>query len=175
MKFKVHDMQTVPEKSKELLMEVERKTGFIPNLYGILAESPVLLNAYKELGKLFSQSSFTSIEREVIEITINKSNGCTYCIAAHSYFDKHSNFPDDILQSLINGESLEDSKLESLRQFTKLVVEKRGWLLDEEIGKFLTSGYTTKHILELILGISHKIISNYVNHIANTPIDEKFL
>ena len=74
-----------------------------------------MLYAYKEIGKLFSQSSFTSIEREVIEMTINKSNGYAYCIAAHSYFDKLSYFPEDILQSLINWESLEDSKLESLR------------------------------------------------------------
>lgn len=66
-----------------------------------------------------------------------------------------------------------DTKLESLRQFTTLLVEKRGWASEEEVNKFLVAGYTSKNVLELIVGIGQKTISNYVNHLTHTPLDHQ--
>jgi uncharacterized peroxidase-related enzyme len=173
-KFTMHTIDSAPEESKNILMQSEKSVGFIPNIYAILAESPLLLKTYKELGNLFNKTSFTEIEKEVIEMTINQVNGCTYCIAAHNYFATLSNFPEKIIISLLEDKPFEDSKLQILRLFTKTVIEKKGSLTNNEIDVFLSAGYTNKHILELIIGVSHKIISNYVNHIAKTPIDEQF-
>lgn len=172
--FPINTVKSAPITSQEILAATERAVGFIPNMHGIMAESPVLLKAYKELGKLFNETSFSAVEREIIEMTINQVNGCTYCIAAHSYFNRLSNFPKDILHALLENRPLEDPKLQILRIFTKTLIEKRGWILPDEIETFLSSGYSKEQVLELIVGVAHKIMSNYVNHIAETPIDEKF-
>lgn len=50
--------------------------------------------------------------------------------------------------------------------------DKRGWGSEEELNNFISAGYSKKQILELILMIAQKTISNYVNHIADTPLDE---
>ena len=39
---------------------------------------------------------------------------------------------------------------------------------------FLEAGFTKRHILEVILGYSQKIMSNYTNHLAETPVDKVF-
>ncbi len=173
-RFKIHTVETAPDASKEMLTSSQKNAGFIPNMHGIMAESPVMLKAYKEIGKIFSESSFTTIEQEVIEMTINQVNGCTYCVAAHSYFDRLSKFPEDILTALVENKSLDDSKLQTLRLFTKAVVEKRGWVPQEEVQKFYSAGYSKGQLLELIIGVAHKTISNYLNHIAETPVDKQF-
>lgn len=173
-KFTIHNLETAPDASKEMLASSQKNAGFIPNMHAIMAESPVMLKAYKEIGKIFSESSFTTIEQEVIEMTINQVNGCTYCVAAHSYFDRSSKFPKEILMALVENKPLDDSKLQTLRLFTRAVVEKRGWLSQEEIESFYSAGYSKDQLLQLIVGVAHKTISNYLNHIAETPIDKQF-
>jgi len=170
----IHNLETALDASKEMLASSKKNAGFIPNMHAIMAESPVMFKAYKDIGKIFGESSFTPIEQEIIEMTINQVNGCTYCVAAHSYFDRLSKFPEDILTALVENKPLDDSKLQTLRLYTRTVVEKRGWVLPEETGKFLSAGYSKKQILELIVGVAHKFMSNYLNHIADTPIDKEF-
>jgi alkylhydroperoxidase family enzyme len=173
-KFKIHTLETAPEESKDMLKQSKNGAGFIPNMHAIMAESPLLLKAYKEMGSLFNQTSFTPIEREIIEMTINQVNGCTYCVGAHSYFDRLGNYPEDILNALLEEKPLDDSKLQILRVFTKTLIEKRGWISPEEIDTFISAGYSKKQLFELMVGVAHKILSNYVNHIAGTPIDQQF-
>ena len=173
-KFNIHTVETAPEGSKEILAQSQKRSGFIPNMHAIMAESPVLLKAYMEIGKIFNGSSFTPVEREIVEMTVNQTNGCSYCIAAHNYFDRLSKFPEDILSALLEEKPLDNSNLQTLRLFTKTVVEKRGWVSPEEVETFLSAGYSKEQILELIVGVAHKTMSNYVNHIANTSIDKCF-
>lgn len=173
-KFKIYTLETAPEVSKVFLASSQRSAGFIPNMHAIMAESPVMLKAYKEIGRIFGETSFTPIEQEVIEMTINQVNECTYCVAAHSYFDRLSKYPEEILNALVENKIIDNSKLQTLRLFTKAVVEKRGWVSKEEIETFHLAGYSKEQLLEIIVGIAHKTISNYLNHIAETPIDEQF-
>ena len=174
-KFTIHTLESAPDKAKEMLEQSKSGAGFIPNMHAIMAESPVLLKAYKEMGKLFSQTSFTPVEREIIEMTINQVNGCRYCVAAHSYFDRLSKFPEDILKDLVNNKPLKNPKFQTLKLFTKTVIEKRGWISPEELDEFFSAGYSKEQVLELIVGLAHKIMSNYVNHAARTPLDNEFI
>ena len=134
--FKIHTVESVPNAVKNILETTQKSIGFIPNMHAVMADSPVLLKAYKEIGKLFNETSFSPSEREIIEMTINRANGCAYCIEAHSYFDRLSNFPQEILTALLQDKSFENPKLQTLRIFTKSIIEKRGWVLPEEINFF---------------------------------------
>jgi alkylhydroperoxidase family enzyme len=73
-----------------------------------------------------------------------------------------------------NGEPLQDSKLQALRYFTQRMVQARGWVTEDEIETFMKAGYTKQQVLEVILGIAVKVIHNYTNHIAQTPLDNAF-
>lgn len=97
MEFNIHTLGTAPKESIQSLKKSKEGAGFIPNMHGVMAESSVLLNAYKKIGQVFSKSFFSSVEKEIIEMTTNQVRGCTYCIAAHSYFNRLDKFPEDIL------------------------------------------------------------------------------
>ena len=44
----------------------------------------------------------------------------------------------------------------------------------EDIAAFYAAGYEHKHLLDMVQVLAQKVMSNYVNHIVNTPIDDVF-
>ncbi len=54
------------------------------------------------------------------------------------------------------------------------MVQNRGRLTEQQKDDFIAAGYAPEQLIEIILGISQKVISNYVNHLAETPVDEPF-
>ena len=71
--------------------------------------------------------------------------------------------------------AIKDKKLEALRTFAIAVNEKRGWPGDSDIEALLSAGYTRQTVLEVVLGTSLKVMSNYTNHITQTPLDDVFV
>lgn len=170
--FKIHTPDTAPEGSKALLEGVQKQNGFIPNLYGIMANSPAVVKAYNEMGKLFGETSFSSKEVNLIYLIVSRANKCHYCVSIHSMAAEMVKVPEEDIEAIRNKKPLSDSMLEALRKFTTLMVENRGWASEQEIDDFLKAGYKKEQVLELIVGIAQKSISNYINHIAHTPLDE---
>lgn len=172
--FDLHSHESAPEASRPLLKGLEQAFGFVPNLSRVLAESPATLKGYVTLSKIFDESAFTPAERQVIILAINEYNECHYCVAAHSIAAERSGVPGHAIEALREGEPIDDPRLETLRRFTERVVDQRGWLDKEEIQAFIDAGFTRAQVLEVILGVALKTISNYTNHIAETPLDEAF-
>jgi len=174
MEFTVHTLETAPEDSKPALVHAQETFGFIPNLEGILAEAPALLKGSMSLWDLFATTSFTLLEQQVIYLAINYENSCDYCMAAHSGLAKAIGMSQDNIEALRNGTPMADAKLQALRHFTQQMVKARGWVEDSAIDAFMTAGYSKQQVLEVILGIAIKVMHNYTNHIAKTPLDKQF-
>ncbi len=170
----IHDLVSAPQESKEFLENSQKKNGYIPGLHGVLAGSPGLLEAYQKIHELFVNSSFNNEELTVVWQTINVEHECHYCVPAHTGIAKMMRVDDGITEALRNKTALPDEKLQILHETTLSMVRKRGNLSDEEIEKFYSAGYGERQLLEIILGLSQKVISNYTNHIADTPVDKPF-
>ena len=81
----------------------------------------------------------------------------------------------DTITSLRSGGALQNAKLNVLATFTRAVVRERGWVSDsQELKNFFGAGYTKQHALEVILGVAMKTVSNYANHLTDTPVDAAF-
>ena len=173
--FNVHSKETAPTGSAELLATAEKEVGFVPNLFGVMAESPATLKAYRTIGKIFDESSFSSTERQVVLLAASRFNECNYCVAAHSWIANMQKISADVIEAIRNDQAIDDDKLEALRTFTTAVIEKRGWVSADDIAAFQAAGYSKAQILEVILGLSFKTLSNYVNHISETPLDDAFV
>jgi len=122
----------------------------------------------------FSDSSFDNDETTVVWQTINVEHACHYCVPAHTGIAKSMKVSDDIINALRDETPLPSDKLEALRTFTLAVVRKRGEVNSEDLNAFYEAGYERSHVLEVILVLSQKVMSNYINHIAETPVDEPF-
>jgi len=174
--FKLNTIESAPAGSRPLLEEARKSLGFIPNLYAHLAESPAALQAYKQLGALFEQSAFTPIEQQAILVAVSAENRCAYCVAAHSFIARNMvKAPADLIDGLRNSQALADPKLNALTAFVRAVVRKRGWVADgAELRKLYEVGYQPRHAIEVVLGVTMKTLSNYVNHLTDTPLDSAF-
>ena len=173
--FEMHTIDTAPEESRPLLEKSEKAFGRIPGLHAVMAEAPALLEAYQKLHQMFAeQTSFDKDELTVVWQTINVEHNCTYCVPAHTGIAKRMKVDDAINDALRNETPLPNARLEALRSFTLAVTRGRGHVDESELQAFLDAGYTTRHVLEVILGLSQKVMSNYTNHLAGTPVDEAF-
>ncbi len=172
--FKVHTIDTAPVQSVPFLQNAQKSMGFVPNLIGVLAESPAAVEGYLTLMSIFDKSSLTPVERQVAILAISRINECDYCMAAHSVIGSMQNVPADVIQAIRNDQPIADAKLEALRTFAATVIEKRGWLSDDDVAAFRSAGYSQAQVLEVVLAASLKTLSNYANHVAETPLDDAF-
>ena len=162
--------------AKALLEAAQKKMGFVPNMYKAMANSPGLLSTYVQGYDTFrANSGFSPAEQEVIFLAISRLNGCEYCMAAHSFLaDAMSGVPSDVTAAIRDANPVPEKKLSALSDFAQLMVTKRGFPDRVEVEVFLSAGYEEKDILEIILAIAVKTISNYSNHIFHTEVDEVF-
>ncbi|WP_026933285.1 carboxymuconolactone decarboxylase family protein [Christiangramia echinicola] len=172
--LKIHSIESAPENSKSLLEESLKSNGMIPGLHGVLAGSPNLLEAYQNLHKLFSQSSFNKEELTVVWQTINVEHECHYCVPAHTGIAHMMKVDPSLTEALRNGTAMPNEKLQALQDMTLKLVKNRGQVSQEDLNTFYDVGYGEQQVLDIILGLAQKTISNYTNHIANTPVDEPF-
>ncbi len=172
--LKVHTIDSAPEGSKASLEESVKSFGMLPNLHGVFASSPNALEAYKMLHGLFASSSLNGEEQTVVWQTINKENDCHYCVPAHTAVAHMMNIDEGLIQALATGSAMPTEKLQTLQDTTLSLIRDRGRLSDESLNAFYAAGYEQRHVLDVILGIAQKTMSNYTNHIANTPVDEPF-
>ncbi|MEO9753596.1 carboxymuconolactone decarboxylase family protein [Roseibium sp.] len=172
--FTLHDENTAPQDSKPLLAKSQAAYGMIPGLHAVMAEAPGLLEAYQLVHELFANSSFDNDELTVVWQTINVENECHYCVPAHTGIAKSMGVDDAITNALRDQTPLPNARLEALRNFTLKLVRDRGNVDDAAVQAFLDAGFTKRNILEVVLGYSQKIMSNYTNHLAQTPIDKPF-
>jgi uncharacterized peroxidase-related enzyme len=169
--FTLHTTATAPEGSAEKLAQIERAWGFIPNLHRTLAESPVALEAYDAMFGLVGRSSFTPAEQQTAYLAINVLNECEYCTAGHTVLARKAGLSPEVIEALREGKRLSDDRLEALRRFAEAVVRERGFVGDAAVEAFLSAGFTKAQVLEVVVIAATKTLSNYVNHIARTPLD----
>lgn len=173
--FRVHTPESAPEAAKPVLREAQENYGMIPNLYGVLAEEPAAAQAYAALNDALADSGLNPAEQQVAILAVSVENGCEYCVAAHSAVVKMQElFDDATLKALRARESLPDDRLEALRAFAVEVVRERGWVDQAALRRFLDAGYEPRHVLAVVTVVAMKTLSNYTNHIADTPLDEAF-
>lgn len=172
--FKIHSVESAPEQSKPILEGAVKQMGRVPGLFGVMAESPHTLKAYTQLHQAFSDSSFDADELTVVWQTINVEHECHYCVPAHTGIAHSMKVDPAITEALRNRTALPTEKLQALHDFTLSMVRNRGNVPADEMEAFFAAGYGQQQVLEVILGLSQKVISNYVNRVAKTPVDKVF-
>jgi uncharacterized peroxidase-related enzyme len=169
------ELEAADPKAKPVLEKAKAQVGFIPNMYKGMVNFPELLDTYLDGYNRFRKAStFNPVEQELILLTVSRVHGCNYCTAAHSMIADRSKMPADVLQAIRSGGPIRDAKLSALRAFVQKMVESRGLPSRADAAAFLAAGYSDRHMLEVILAISVKVISNFSNHLFHTEIDQPF-
>ncbi|MFT4809135.1 MAG: alkylhydroperoxidase family enzyme [Paraglaciecola sp.] len=172
--FELYNLETASQAAKPLLENSVKGFGMIPNLHAVMAESPALLEAYQTLHGLAQDASFNNEELTVVWQTINVEHACHYCVPAHTAIANMMNVDADITEALRNQTPLKSTKLETLRDTTLLMVRNRGVIEKADIDTFYAAGFSKQNLLDIVLVLAQKVMSNFTNHLADTAVDEPF-
>jgi uncharacterized peroxidase-related enzyme len=173
--FTAYTAENAPARSRPLLASVRDALGFVPNLYGVFAESPAALQGALAIFDAFSRSTLSAAEQQLVMLAVSEANDCRYCVAAHATLAKRFVKVDPALvDATKRRERLPDAKLDALVTFTRKMVEQRGFVAETEVAAFLAAGYTKAQVVEVLLGVGMKTFNNYVDHIAHTPLNDEF-
>lgn len=171
--FPIHTTETAPAESRPSLEAAQAAFGFVPNLIGEMASSPALAEAYLTLADIFEKKTSLGItERHVVLLAVSRYHECHYCMAAHSLGADAQGVPSEVVEAIRSDKPIPDNKLEALRRLATELVERRGRVPQEKLDAFFDAGYTHDQLLEVLVGVAQKTLSNFTNHLAETPLDE---
>lgn len=169
--FPLHTESTAPPASAASLAATRKNFGMIPNLERVMASAPPLLEAYSRSWNLFDQTSLGEVERQVVYLTANFENECEYCVPWHTLLAQKAGMAPEAITALREGSMIPDARLEALRAFTRTLLVNRGKVVEADLQAFYAAGYSPVQVLEVILGLAVKLMSNFTNSVAGTPLD----
>ncbi len=167
--FTVPTREEVSEGNQAIFDNLNKGLGFVPNLYAYYAKNDTALGDYLALQN--RRSTLRAKEKEVINLVTSQVNGCRYCQSAHTAIAKNLKFTDEQILDVRSGVAPFDPKLDALARFTKTVVENRGQASDEAKEDFFNAGYDEANLIDVVIAIADKIISNYLHNITGFEID----
>jgi uncharacterized peroxidase-related enzyme len=167
--FTVPAREEVSANNQAIFDNLKKGLGFVPNLYAYFAKSETALGDYLTLQN--RKSSLKAKEREVINLVVSQINGCRYCQSAHTVLGKMNGFTDEQVIELRQGSASFDSKLDALVKFTAAVTESRGNATIDAKETFFAAGYTEENLIDVVVIIGDKIISNYIHNLTGFEID----
>ena len=168
-KFAVPTREEVSENNQAIFDKLKKGLGFVPNLYAYYAKNETALGDYLALQN--RKSTLKAKEREVINLVTSQINGCRYCQSAHTALGKMNGFTDEQILEIRQGSAGFDQKLDALAKFTASTVENRGKASQESKDLFFEVGYTEANLIDVIIVIGDKIISNYLHNLTGFEID----
>lgn len=168
----IQSIESADPEVKPRLEAAQKAGGFVPNLLGVLGNSPTAIEAYQTVGGINGRNGLSAAEIEVVQITAAVENGCGFCVAGHTKLARNKIRMDEpVVDGLRVGSDLPDAKLDALARFTRQIIAKRGAVSDAELSTFQEAGYTQANVLDVILGVSLATLCNYANNVAQTPIN----
>lgn len=165
--FKICNLDNAPILSQNILKKAQETLGFIPNYLGMLATSPVALETYISLLNAFSKSNFTFEEQQIILYILNHQNICNYYMLTEFIGKKGNKISHDIINSIKQGEQLNNTRIQALYVFIKALIWKRGCICPQEVENFLAIGFNQENVLEIITAISLNTFIKYTHQITN--------
>jgi uncharacterized peroxidase-related enzyme len=168
-KFTVPTRGEVSENNQNIFDNLQKGLGFVPNLYAYYAKNETALGDYLALQN--RKSTLKAKEREVINLVTSQINGCGYCLAAHTALGKMNGFTDEQIMELRKGSASFDKQLDALAKFAASTVSNKGKASEEIKKKFFDAGYTEANMIDVVMVIGDKIISNYIHNLTGFEID----
>lgn len=167
--IKVPTREEVSENNQAIFDNLKANLGFVPNLYATFAYSDTALADY--LGFQNRKSSLKAKEREVINLIVSQVNECAYCLAAHTALGKMNGFSDEQILEIRSGEASFDAKIDALAKFVKDSVINRSKPSQEVTNNLLSAGYTNENLVDIIVVIGDKMVSNFIYGATQIPVD----
>ena len=164
--FTAYTPETASPEAKTLLEGIHSSYGFIPTMFGYMAEAPVTIEAYLTLNQLIAKSSLTPAQAQTALLAVSLENHCDFCAIAHRALGKKAGINPQTVDALLHEKIVEDEKDRALVELAQALVRQQGHLSNEQLEAFYSAGFGRQQVFEVILVVTIKTLSNYSNHLT---------
>lgn len=171
LNYQIHTVETAPENSKPLLGLFTHAVGFVPNLAGAVANSPVLAKSLLGLFQNVHGGSFTEPEIQVLLLTNAVTNSSSWPVAFHTALGLKQGLDPEDVQAIRERKLPKQKRYAALSEVAKKLIENRGQLTDDDVTTFLQAGFEREHLLEIVAAGAASTITNYAGKITNPPLE----
>ena len=161
--------EAVSTSNQAIFDNLKKGFGMVPNLFATFAHSETALATY--LAFQNAKSSISGKAREVVYLVVSQVNECEYCLAAHTMVGKMSGFSDEQIIEIRHGQVSFDTKLDALARLTKGITQSRGHVDQALVEAFFAAGWTKENLVDAIVLIGDKTVSNYLHSTTKIPVD----
>lgn len=168
-RFQVPSREEVSINNQAIFDNLKKAVGFVPNLYAYYAKNETALGDYLTLQN--RKTTLKAKEKEVINLVVSQFNGCNYCLSAHTQIGKMNGFTEDQILEIRTGNASFDNKLDALAKFVLNTVKNKGRASEEVKEQLFDAGYTEANLIDVVIVIGDKTISNLIHNLADFEID----
>ncbi|MDD0994619.1 carboxymuconolactone decarboxylase family protein [Pseudomonas sp. TNT2022 ID1044] len=159
------NLEHTTDATRPMLEGVQKKIGFLPNVFRVLALAPAVLASYLQNSAALGKTSLSATQKEAISLATSQVNGCEYCLAAHTLFASKAGLTHQEIRSARIGQ------LDAYALLARQITESRGHLSSEQIAAARAAGINDAKIIEVIAHVASQTLTNYLNNVALTDID----
>ena len=167
--FAVPTREEVSPANQILFDNLKKGLGKVPNLFATMAYSQNALGTYLALSS--AKSSLKAKEKEVVNLVTSQVKDCEYCLAAHTYIGKLNGFTDEQILEIRSGHASFDAKIDALAALVKSFVQTNGRPDAALLERFFEAGYTSENLVDVIVVIGDKVITNFLHGVTKVPVD----
>jgi len=167
--FEIPARDNVSPAHQTIYDNLTKALGFVPNLYAEFAHSENALSVF--LTAQNTKSSLTAKEKEVVSLVVSQVNDCKYCLSSHSVFAHKAGLTEEQILEVRSGTASFDPKLDALVKLSKNISENKGYADPELVDNFIAVGFTKGNLIDAIMLVGIRTITNYIYAIAQPEID----
>jgi len=172
--YRIHTLDSAPEKSRPALQALQQAVGAIPNLGATMAESPTLISGFVGAFGNFHGGTFTGAQKQALLLTNAATNDCAWAVAFHSTLALKEGVDAEQVRAMREKRLPSDIALAALSRFTRALIEQRGHVSAAEISEFTAAGFTPAQALEVIAGLAVSVMANYAGNITQPALEAPF-
>jgi uncharacterized peroxidase-related enzyme len=164
------DPATTTGKTKELLDFVQQRTGRIPNMVRLMANSPAALGAYLAMASAFRDGVLPAEQRDLVAVAVAEASGCDYTLSAVCTLARSGGRAESDIAAARRAEA-SDAKTTAALRFAVRLVEKQGHVTDTDVAVLRAMGFADGEIAEIVAVVILNLYRSYFNLMARPEVD----
>ena len=149
---------------------MQAKLGIVPNLFRVFGNSTAALEGYLNFSGALAGGVLDAKVREQIALAVAEINDCTYCRSAHTYIGGLVGLSESEITAA-RKVAATDERTEAILNLARNIVVQRGELSESEFKAARAAKLTDAEIVETVANVALNILTNYLNHVAQTVVD----
>lgn len=172
--FPIHTLETAPAGAGAALNGLKNAFGFVPNIAGAMATSPVLINCLATVFQNVHGGSFTEQQIQVLLLTNAVTNACEWAVGFHTFLALQQGIAASDVDAIRNGGLPAEPKSAALSRLARTLIETRGRLPETDMDRFLQAGFGKEELLEVIAVVAASTITNYTGSVTRPTLEPPF-